>query len=203
MSRDDLRGEMHTKAAAAAAAIYRLSAAGSADGALRFVLRKRAVEILADLTALAVYSGQRRSAAAENFSAAIAGIQELIRFAGSIAVFTPEHASLVSGAYRRVGECAALLVTEEMESGGVSQELQHGGAALPGERQRRILGYVRERGRTQISDIRQAFVGKAYSEKTIQRDLWHLVNIGLLERQGDNRWTTYISIGHDVSDSYI
>lgn len=62
------------------------------------------------------------------------------------------------------------------------------------ERQERILWYLRDNGKAQIGDIRVVF--EDISEKTLQRDLWHLVNCGLVQRDGDYRWTAYTYIGH-------
>ena len=62
-------------------------------------------------------------------------------------------------------------------------------------RQDRILEYLSGNGQAQISHIRSLF-GAEISEKTLQRDLVELVSFGLVRREGDNRWTTYVSIGH-------
>lgn len=64
-------------------------------------------------------------------------------------------------------------------------------------RQLKIMGFLKGQGQAQIGDIRVLF-GDDMSEKTLQRDLWQLVSYGLISREGENRWTTYIYLGHSL-----
>jgi len=64
------------------------------------------------------------------------------------------------------------------------------------ERQKIIIDYVQKAGNAKISDFFNAF--QDISSKTIQRDLQYLVDMRMLKREGEKRWTTY-----SLSDSNI
>lgn len=192
---------MRRRALAAAEAIYRLTDPPSFDGALKFILRRRAMEVVARLAGLAHYaSPRRRASAGEGIGAAAAAAGELIRFAAGRGLVADDHARRVAGAYEWVRERARDAAADQNGRGATSAAAHAAGTAAPArgvisnERQRRIMAYLASSGRAQISNIRGLF-GDACSEKTLQRDLWQLVRSGLIQRQGDNRWTVY-SIGH-------
>ena len=60
-------------------------------------------------------------------------------------------------------------------------------------RQEAILAILRTKGSSYIKDISTLI--REVSEKTIQRELQTLITKGVVEREGDRRWTTY-SIKH-------
>lgn len=60
------------------------------------------------------------------------------------------------------------------------------------ERMSLILDFVRKNKGVSIKEI--AGVIKGCSEKTIQRELGVLIEQGLIERNGERRWSTYIAI---------
>ena len=57
------------------------------------------------------------------------------------------------------------------------------------KRQEEILSVIKDKGEVYIKDISTLL--REYSEKTIQRELSSLVAVGVLEKKGDKRWTTY------------
>ena len=61
------------------------------------------------------------------------------------------------------------------------------------KRQEEILSVIKDKKEVYIKDISTLL--REYSEKTIQRELSHLVLAGVLEKKGDKRWTTYRLIG--------
>ena len=192
MAQEEVQAELRTKATAAAEAIYRLTEVSAFDAALKFSLRRSAADIISAVAGFGVSVHRRRRLTAERLVAASAGIQELIRFAAAKRMMAPGHAELVISAYERIRECALAYAASEVSRPGASA----GGRQL-NDRQRRILEYLATAGQAQISDIRQLF-GQECSGKTLQRDLWQLVNDGRVQKQGDNRWTVYtpFSIGH-------
>jgi len=54
---------------------------------------------------------------------------------------------------------------------------------------REIIDFVKKNGHVTIKDISSHF--PKMSQKTIQRRLLHVVDIGLLEKEGDKRWRRY------------
>lgn len=184
---------MRAKAVACAEAIYRLSAPAVFDAVLARALRARAMEILSLAAGFSLRSGSRRERAAEELAASAAAVGELVYFAERRGWVRGEHARRVAAAYRRIAECAAEAGTDEGARGRAPAD---GGL---NQRQRQILRYLSLRGRAQVTDIKSA-LGDAASGKTLQRDLWQLVSAGLIRRQGGNRWTTYIRIGHQMSE---
>jgi len=64
--------------------------------------------------------------------------------------------------------------------------------ATPGKKTRHdaVLTFVQEKGRVSIKDVAEAVPG--YSEKTIQRELLALVARGLVRKEGERRWSTYV-----------
>lgn len=180
------------KALAAAEAIYRLTGLPSFDGALKFLLRRRALGLVGDLASAEHYASPRRRAhALQRAAATAAALEALIRFAAGRGLIAAEHAGRVTRTYQWIRERTA---RDSSTSPGAEAA-----AAVPAshppmnDRQRRIMEYLVSAGQAQISHIRGLF-GDTCSEKTLQRDLWQLVHIGLIFRQGDNRWTVY-SIG--------
>ena len=57
------------------------------------------------------------------------------------------------------------------------------------DRQEAILQILRSKGPSYIKDISTLI--REVSEKTIQRELQHLVSKGLIQKEGDRRWTRY------------
>ncbi len=62
------------------------------------------------------------------------------------------------------------------------------------DRRKKIMAILKNKGRAQIGEMAALFDSEI-SEKTLQRDLLLLVNTGLVRKEGDNRWTTYIYQG--------
>ena len=188
-------GAIPIAAVAAAQAVYRLTGLPGFDAALRFSLRKRATDVIAGCAALAHSAGLGTSHGRDALLGDLAALRELLAFGRSLGAITAEHALRVSKAYERVGEWAAAA------GGGVLPAAIEPSVADPypakksadalNERQQRIIEFLAARGQAQIGDL-QVLIGAACSEKTLQRDLWQLVEAGFIRRQGDNRWTTYI-----------
>lgn len=192
MSDSDPAQDLRTKALAAAEAIYRITDLPSFDPALKSILRKQGTEILGGITGIALFTEVRRAEERERLAALIAATEEIIRFAESRGFIAAGNAARIVSAYQAANECLSMLgrANEVGSPAGLSPD----GPFAPNERQKKILTYIAGNGRAQLGDIRQIF-GDAYSEKTLQRDLWHLVSMGKIQRQGDNRWTIY-SLGH-------
>lgn len=199
MREPDTLQDARTKALAAAEAVYRITDLPSFDPALKFALRTQATEILGGIAGLALFTRVRRSQERERISSLLAAIRELIGFAASRDFIAPSNAERVINAYQRAGECLPVASIEN-ESGAAAYPNDAGAplpsspagtaAAILNDRQVKIIAYLSDNGRAQIGDIRQIF-GDAYSEKTLQRDIWQLVAIGRVKREGDNRWTVY------------
>lgn len=214
MREPDALRDARTKALAAAEAIYRITDLPSFDPALKFALRKQATEILGGITGVVLFTEVRRTAERERIAALIAATRELIAFAASRNFIAPINAERVAGAYRQAGECLSVVFSGD-ESGAAaypsndvdappssapagpptadlaSSSPAGPAAAILNDRQVKIIAYLSDNGRAQLGDIRQLF-GDAYSEKTLQRDIWQLVASGRVKRQGDNRWTVYL-----------
>lgn len=214
MSEKNIPADIRIKAVAAAQAVYRLSDIATFDPALKLALRKKATEVFSHLTGSVLYSGSRKRGALDDLVAVIATLEELIAFARELGYVTTENATRVEGAYVSLTAWARgeLDSTNDEASEAVSRREPHAPplpdennvrppdtfalSSLPlNERQRRIIHYLSATGRAQISNIRSLFSDE-YSEKTLQRDLWQLINHGFIRRQGARRSTAYISIRH-------
>lgn len=57
------------------------------------------------------------------------------------------------------------------------------------DRREAILSVIRNKGKTSIKDI--STIIRDVSEKTIQRELLTLIEAGIVEKQGERRWSTY------------
>jgi hypothetical protein len=57
------------------------------------------------------------------------------------------------------------------------------------DRKQEVLAVIRSRTVSTLADIKSLV--KAYSEKTLQRDLNEMVEMGIIKREGNKRWTTY------------
>lgn len=219
METNEVPEEIRTKALAAVQAVYRLTESAPFDAALRFELREKSTRVLSGITGIALRSGRRRQEHAENLAADVATIRALLALAEELRFVTTDNAARVLGAYERIGgwvEGALRAIAGERTPEGEIPLHASGGGDAPGDavgvgglpprriprelerlngRQRRIVEYLSENRRAQIGDICQLF-GEACSEKTLQRDLWQLVSFGIIRKKGDNRWTTYVSLGH-------
>ena len=60
------------------------------------------------------------------------------------------------------------------------------------ERQEAIISVIRQKGELSIKDL--TGVIKGCSEKTIQRELLVLVDLGVLNKVGERRWSRYALI---------
>ena len=71
---------------------------------------------------------------------------------------------------------------------------KHVRRVTPGKKARHeaVLQFVREKRRVSIKDVAEAVPG--YSEKTIQRELLTLVAAGIVRKEGERRWSTYVLI---------
>lgn len=61
------------------------------------------------------------------------------------------------------------------------------------DRHKKILSILEEKGEVSVSDVSLCFGG--LSEKTIQRDLAHLIDQGAVKKYGDKRWRRYVLNG--------
>lgn len=185
--------DIRTKAVAGAQAVYRLSGTAEFDPALAFSLRRKAAEVITAVAALGVPSLERRIYQAEELVASSLGIAELVRLARDLGYVTGENAERVLAAYAVVGEWATLAAGAGADINGSSALLGDSDfAADLNERQKRIIAYVASSGRTSAGALARLF-GEEVSDKTLRRDLWQLIDAGLLRRIGDNRWTIYVA----------
>lgn len=207
MTETAISSDLRTRAVAATEAVYRVSGHPAFDAALKAVLRKQATEFLGGLTGILLFTELRRVAERERLMAISASIRELVRFAASSGFVSGAHAERIANAYGVIADYLSEITVAPARSSVVSEPVQPeaqptavAAQFVPNERQERILRHLASAGRAQISNIRELF-SDACSEKTIQRDLWQLVDAGLISRRGDNRWTIYspvvgASIGH-------
>ena len=63
------------------------------------------------------------------------------------------------------------------------------GVVAPSLKREQILGFIKEGVEYSIREVVGGVSG--YSEKTIQRELSALVSLGILEKKGERRWSTY------------
>ena len=82
--------------------------------------------------------------------------------------------------------------TKGQSEGHVSQENHQ----RQSERTLTILKIVNENKRVSIKDISKVI--KNCSEKTIQRELNVLIQQGLVRKEGERRWSTYIAVGVEM-----
>ncbi len=177
------------KAIAAAQAVWRVSAANGFDATLKQALRTHAATITSGVAGLPASTGRQQRERREHLAATSAGIRTLLTLARTLGLITPENASRISETYE--------WIFQHLASRGADDRMarwEDGGQRMNG-RQRRILDHLVANGRAQIKELRELF-DTEISEKTIRRDLWHLVATGFVRRTGDNRWATYVSIGH-------
>lgn len=202
--------DMQRRAVAASAAIYRVSDIPMFDAVLKFELRRRSLDAMTGIAGFGVSSEWGAASAHEGVQKHIVAIQELIRFGRDLGWIAEANAERILEAYERLQDDATLLLREmgnsrdgEGKRRDISEKPEIAPDALRfNSRQDRILVYLRGEGQAPISQICSLF-SDAVSEKTIQRDLNELVSSGLIQRRGDNRWTTYLAIGHKMSDREI
>lgn len=58
------------------------------------------------------------------------------------------------------------------------------------DRKKRILDFVKDKERVTVGELASLF--SEYSEKTLQRDLLEMVDRGVLMKEGDKRWRSYV-----------
>lgn len=195
--------ETRRRAVAASAAIYRVSDIPTFDPVLKFELRKRSLEVLTGVAGVGFRPEWASEGGHEAALRNIAGVKELLSFGIELKFVSSENGKRILGAYQHLEEDLAIEPSQEVaqQPPGFRASSDPEGIRL-NSRQERILTYISEQGQAPISSICSMF-GEEVSEKTIQRDLSELVGAKLIQRQGGNRWTTYISIGHKMSDRDI
>lgn len=211
---DIVRSEMQSKAIAVAEAIYRLTSITGFDAPLRDALRDAALKLIVGIAAISVHAvGEvqlgRDTVPREAFrdrirevDARVEAVKSLLSFARDRGAVSPEHAARVAAACDHLRRFFGELprdVSRVQNDGSERIPAAPLSAARPlavlNDRQREILSYLESTGQAQIGSIRE-ILGDTVSEKTLQRDLLQLVANGVIQRLGDNRWTTYLYIGH-------
>ncbi len=76
------------------------------------------------------------------------------------------------------------------QKGSSSSPRSQGTSSPDTKRRENILALIQEKGRVSIKDISVRI--KNCSEKTIQRELSALIREGVLKKEGERRWSTYI-----------
>lgn len=71
-------------------------------------------------------------------------------------------------------------------------EIRSNGVTRGSDRQVKIFEYIKSKGSSSIRDL--VLIIKGCSEKTIQRELQALIEAGLIKREGERRWSRYVSI---------
>lgn len=66
-------------------------------------------------------------------------------------------------------------------------------ASTADKRKEKIYKIIKDKGQVTVGELSSVF--SEYSEKTIQRDLVEMVDKGILTKQGDKRWRTYLLKG--------
>lgn len=195
------------KAVAATEAVYRVSDVRVFDEALKFELRRRATAILSGVVVFSFHARSSDPASLERWErehcgellSALAAVEEHIRLGRDLSLISRENAERVLGAYAKIrsslDEVRTLAASEPIPAAPDSptpdpEPANPDTVAALNHRQQKIVEYLGTIPRAQISDIRRIF-GEECSEKTLQRDLWQMVSIGFIRREGDNRWTTY------------
>jgi len=193
--------ESRTRVLAIAEAVYRVTAISHFDAELSRALRAGALSL-----ALAVLGKK----SAERIHRESRTLIDLLTLGVRTGYISEDAGGRIARACRafineseaREEEKNEALRLEEPGSIIESEEDEETGA-IPSERiassfrQQRIADFIQSQGRAKISEIYTLFQDVC-SEKTIQRDLGDLVERGLIRREGDHRWTTYISIS-DIS----
>lgn len=64
------------------------------------------------------------------------------------------------------------------------------GKPSTGGRKQRLMSIIKDREKVTVGELSVLF--SEYSEKTIQRDLLEMVERGILRKEGDKRWRTYL-----------
>ena len=188
---------MGERVAAAAQAVWRVSEPDWFDPSLREEIRRSAASAIGAVGALSAGAPSREAYGIDTALGAIAATEELIRFARDRSLVSDENAERILQGYRSVREDVSALrasadgpvLGEQALRGAEASESAMDSNLLNG-RQGRIIAFVRENGQARLSDLAGIF-DEEVSEKTLQRDLVHLVGSGILRRRGDNRWTTY------------
>ena len=81
---------------------------------------------------------------------------------------------------------------EQIPSAAAEEENSSGNIGGINERQKAIIGRLKETNSAKVSDFYSFF--SEISSKTIQRDLQDLVQKNILKKEGDKRWTLYTLI---------
>ena len=186
--------EIRTKAVRLAEAIYRISGIESFDSVLKFELRKRSIEILTALATLERANSNASTHVRERIQELSTTLKDLIRVGVDTRCIGRENAALVDGAYDQILEAVQDVKPADFLKNIIATPIERRSPPGLNQRQMRIMDYMNGNKRLQISNLRSVF-GTEVSEKTLQRDLGELVSYGLLKRQGDNRWTTYVALG--------
>lgn len=197
--------EILKKASAGAEAIYRLTGQAGFDSVLKSELRKAGLEVLALLQKIEF--GSDAFEPQDRIQVLAASIREFLSFGCRLGYVSEKNRSLVSGCFESISAAVRELAAEASRSDRIPRAPGQA-APVPDEpdpapsplssgeirlvlsdRQRKIMAFL-GRGAAQIGEIRE-FIGTDASEKTIQRDIWQLINYGIIRKEGDYRWTVY------------
>lgn len=187
---------------AAAQAVWRVSEPDWFDPSLREEIRRNAAAAIGAVGALSIGAQVLEEGGIHAALAAIAATEELIRFARDCSLVSDENAGRMLRSYRTTRESVSALralagisIPEASFLGSADVSESAAETNSLNGRQQRIIAFVRENGQARLGDLAGIF-DEEVSEKTLQRDLAHLVSSGILLRRGDNRWTTYFGSQH-------
>src|SRR3989338_119225 len=190
--------EIRAKVIAAAEAVWRVTGPDWFDATLREELRRSAIGVITAVSALSLRVVSPGPESIDTVLAAIAGTEELLRFAAGRSLVSDENAERIIRTLSAVRERASEFHVIEDERRARREEERREREVSAREpflvplhgRGQRIIAFIRANGQAQVGDLAK-FFGEEVSEKTLQRDLTELVHAGTLRRKGDNRWTTY------------
>lgn len=193
---------VRAKVTVAAEAIWRITEPEWFDVTLRDELRRNAARAISAVGALSIGSASPERLGVDTLLATLVAIEDLLQFARGLSLVSDENVALILRGYHEIRELAHVVLAPSNTSPEIissfppeQERITSASMTLPANsRQERIIAFIRANGQAQISELARLF-GEEVSEKTLQRDLLHLVNTGILGRKGDNRWTVYFPSG--------
>lgn len=196
----DLRTSVLAKIQKLTAALYLVSDFMANSEPLKWKLRDKALEVLSQSNASALFDG-----AYQTIGQMVSLIEVALTMPGlsqmNFSLLKKEYESLqekMLGTKDELWQSLPALTTKPIPlgtktHGGLSSEsgVSNGLRSKPVNNSRRetILKFITEHGWSSIKDIAQKM--PEVSAKTVQRELAEMVQLGLLKKEGDRRWSRY------------
>jgi len=177
-------------------ALYKVSKFFPQGEPLKFSIREKANEILADLIIIfsknpIEFSREQKKQALDQISTNIDIIQGYFEVAKKQGWVKEENFFVLGKEYDNIKKDVEghILEREAFKEEPKKDFLQIPLESLKKDRHRKILEILKERGTAQVKNLKEVF--PELSKRTLRRDFEYLLNQGLVERIGDKSKTLY------------